>query len=123
MCQDHATYCYPNGCLTKVPGKKSDHRLFQVVPHVHSIKDKGQMTFLVDPQKDFLENFMDTKSVSEKVEKSNDPQNKIGKCLFLTALIMLVLCIFKSGTADLCSYLYLFKLNAVRRLPILSSFQ
>lgn len=78
MCQDHATYCYPNGCLKKVPGKKLDNRLFEVVPHVHSIKDKGQMTFLVDPQKDFLENYMDVKSVNDKVEKGNDQQIKIG---------------------------------------------
>lgn len=95
MCPDQATYCYPNGCLKKVPVKKTDSSLFQIVPHVHTIKDKGQMTFLVDPQKDFLDNFMDTKSVSEKVDKLNDQQNKIGKCLFLSALIILVLCIFK----------------------------
>lgn len=81
MCPDHPTYCYPNGCLRKVPEKKTDHQLFQVVPHVHSIKDKGQMTFLVDPQKDFLENFLDTKAVGEKIDKVNDQQSKICKYL------------------------------------------
>lgn len=115
MCPEHATYCYPNGCLKKVPGKKSDaSRLFQIVPHVHTIKDKGQMTFLVDPQKDFLENFMDSKSVSEKEEKVNDRQNKICKSLILTALVILFFCISKSTYEDavfLCTYYYLFSLN------------
>lgn len=82
MCTEHPTYCYPNGCLKKEPGKKTGHKLFQVIPNVNSIKDKGQMTFLVDPQKDFPENFMDDQSVSERVDKVNDQQNKIGKCLF-----------------------------------------
>lgn len=82
MCPEHPTYCYPNGCLKKVPNKKSDHRLFQVTPHVHNMKGKGQMTFLVDPQTDFLENLMDSKSVNENVEKVNDQQNKVGKSLF-----------------------------------------
>lgn len=78
MCPEHPTYCYPNGCLKKVPGKKTDNRLFQNVPHVHGIKDRGHMTFLVDPQKD-LETFMDPKSPNEKAEKINDQPNKIGK--------------------------------------------
>lgn len=88
MCPDHPTYCYPNGCSKKGLEKKVDNRLFQLVPHIHSIKDKDQITFLVNPQKDFLENFLDTKSASETMEKVNAEQNKFCKCILLTELFI-----------------------------------